>query len=121
MEPNSTIDLAIVRNRLLAGKFDARDEALLQDAFEVATKMIAKSPYANVVVGAIANALSDASVGALETAAREINLVHNVPIAGNWSTTWDEEYFLKGAIVTYIEQAPVERIKALFAKFAPLT
>ncbi|MBL8221431.1 MAG: hypothetical protein JNL62_19510 [Bryobacterales bacterium] len=118
MEPNFTLDLAIVRNRLLAGKFDSRDEALLTDALEAAIRMSAKSPYANIVSGAIANALSDASAGAMEAAACEVNLVHNVPIGGDWATAWDEEYFLKAAVLTYVEQAPVERIKALFARFA---
>lgn len=50
--------------------------------------------------------------------AARVNLVHNLPMAGDWATAWDEEYFLKAAILTYVEQAPIERIKALFARFA---
>lgn len=113
---NTSLDLTIIRNRLLAGKYDQRDEALLKD---VLSRIGAdrKNIYTDILAGAIAWAMSDAAEGNLEAAAREIDLVHNVPISGEWNSAWDEEYFLKGMIGEYIEQAPVERIKALFARF----
>jgi len=117
MTEDTTLDLAIVRNRLLAGKADHRDRELLMAAQIAAGKREAGSPYVAVFQWAIANALSDIESGAFDSAAREVHLVHNIRLSTEWSTS-DEEYFLKGTLLSYIEQAPVDRIKALLAHFA---
>ncbi len=117
MEEDATLDLAIVRNRLLAGKADPRDEELLSSVCKAAREQFHDSPYIAVLQGAIKNALTDIRSGALELAAQEIELVHNLPLSGSWSA-WNEEYFLKGALLTYIERAPVDRVKALLSSFA---
>jgi len=115
-EDVTTLDLAIVRNRLIAGKADSRDEALLQAAVRMADDRM-DNVYMRVLRWALLNALSDIREGALDVAAREVDLVHNIPDLDKWKP-WDEKHFLRGAISTYMETATVERTKALFAQFA---
>jgi len=104
----NTIDLAIVRNRLMAGRLDSRDEELLRSAYESAGLQRPGNPYLRIVRIAIEHAFDGIRRRDFEKAAREIDLIHNIPLSSTWST-WDEEYFLKGAIVTYLEDAPVDR------------
>ena len=119
MAEETTLDLAIVRNRLLAGKVDDRDRALLVAVHSKAGGVPGSSHwvYRVIVKWAISNALSDIEAGALDLAARELNLVHNIPLLTDWTAS-DEEYFLRGTVTTYIEHAPVDRIKGLFSNFA---
>jgi hypothetical protein len=79
MTEETTLDLAIVRNRLLAGKADHRDRELLMAAQIAAGKREAGSPYIAVFQWAIANALSDIESGRL-TVPRERFI---------WSITFD--------------------------------
>lgn len=108
------LDLAIVRNRLLAGKIDMRDEQLLQSLQSRVAESVSAVPRAAVVHWAISNAIADIASKNYHQAARELDLVHNVPLNAQEWAIQDEEYFLKGSVSTYMESAPMDRLKALF-------
>lgn len=117
MSEDLTLDLAIIRNRFLSGKADARDDALLKEAVAAVLKDGANSPYRAIVLWAIDNAAQDMRIGNLAQAAIELDLAHTIPLSWQRPSSWDEELFLKGTLVEYVGVAPVDRIKALFAMF----
>lgn len=115
---DTTLDLAIVRNRLLASKYDLRDQQLLEEIRNLARSTGDGDLYARILVEAISNAMTDARTGAYGMAARELDLAHNIKLSdGGWSPG-DEAYFIKGVVATYMENASIDRIKALFALFS---
>ncbi len=114
---DTTLDLAIVRNRLLANKHDDRDQTLLNEIRDAAAIKADRSVYARIVAWAISNALADIEIKAYNVAAREMDLAHNIKCTGDvWSPS-NEEYFIRGIVMDYMEHAPLERIKGLFALF----
>lgn len=114
---DTTLDLAIVRNRLLAAKCDERDHRLLEQLLDLAGNSTDRGTYSRIVVWGISNALGDIKVGAYDSAAQNLDLVHNIRLLdGIWSPN-DEAYFVKGVVATYMEHASVDRIKTLFSFF----
>ncbi|QOY87923.1 hypothetical protein [Paludibaculum fermentans] len=114
---DTTLDLAIVRNRLLATKCDARDQKLLVEIRQSAAESVNQNVYARILIWAISNALADIGAGAYELAARELDLAHNIRLQGNMWAPPDEAYFIRGVMATYMEYASVDRIKELFSLF----
>lgn len=104
---DTTTGPAIVRNRLLAGKCDSRDYQILKEVRAAAAIHVATGIYARILVWAISNAMADMDAEDYRAAAFEVNLVHNLRIARETWLPSDEEYFIKGEIPTYMENAPV--------------
>jgi hypothetical protein len=111
----SSTELAMVRNRLLNGRFDDRDELLLSHIRSAAQD--GGSTFASMIVDGIDEALVAARSSDMLRAGSELNLVHNLPLTVEDESSWDIAHFLQFELPTYLEQdISVARAKRVLAQ-----
>jgi hypothetical protein len=98
----SSTELAMVRNRLLNGRFDDRDEQLL--AHVRAAAQDGGSVFASMIVDGIDEAVVAARSSDMMRAGWELNLVHNLPLTVEGESRWDIAHFLQAELSAYLEQ-----------------
>jgi len=112
MESSIKTGLAILKSRLARDKFASQDRETMVALRADLEK--SDSPYVRVFMDALQNALGDAEAGDIPSAAREIRLIHNLPVSRHALAAWDEAYFYRFELPEYLEEAKdVARTKSL--------
>lgn len=95
------IDLAYIRNMLLRASFDDDSRNILYKIkINCKNEM---SPFESLISLCIENALSDIESGDFESAACEINFIHNLPFSVREIQTWDEKHFYSFELIQYLD------------------
>lgn len=104
------IDLAHLRNQLSNNVFKENEEHLFE---EIRTKVeLYDSIFAKVILKGLGNALMDARQRNFESASREMQFIHNLPISDEELRGWDEKYFYTCELLGYLDTSQnQDRIK----------
>lgn len=96
-----TVQMAIVRNRLLGGHFEERDRATIAHVRTAA--MHGGGAFRQVIIDGLDATVAAAEAGDTGWAALELNLLHNLPISVEDETQWDEAHFLRFELPSYLD------------------
>ena len=110
-------DLAFLRNRLLSGCFDHRDQEMIARLVQLVVR--GGGPFSSLMSGALSAALAHAEAGRLESAGREIGPIHNMPMEPGGVAGWDESHFLQFELPLYLDQdVSADRIRQVLLAIA---
>lgn len=102
------LELAYLRNQLASKKFSEDDSRLLQVIEEQIKSK--DSIFKEIALNAIMNSKLDIKNGDFESAAQEIQLIHNFTFEK--PELWNSNYFYTIELLSYLEQVKnAERIK----------
>jgi len=83
--------------------FNEEEEMMLMDIVKFSLE--SNSPFYILIDECVKNCLYDVGLGDFESAAREINFIHNLPLSAVDVSNWDEYFFYAMEIPLYVEIA----------------
>ncbi len=116
------MELAILRNKLLAKRFGENENLVLREAKVQAHNW--ESAFSNLILFCLDNIEKDVSVGEFENAAVEAQLIHNLPEKTEDVPVWDEQYFYLFELRSYLNKVKdftrIKRVVSLVGDFEQL-
>lgn len=95
------IEFAYLRNMLSRKRFDLEEnEILLKSKKKV---LESNGPFSSLIALCIKNCIDDIKNNNFDSAANELNLIHNLPIDFLEVEKWNELYFYKNEFLNYVD------------------
>jgi len=106
------VQLAILRNKLLAKRFGEKEEAVLMNAKEHAGNW--RSGFSDLVLFCLKNIEEDVLNQNFENASCEAQLIHNLPTTVDEVSSWDEKHFYLFELRSYLNKVnDLARVKGV--------
>ncbi len=105
-------DLKYLRNTLWTSKFSKQDEATMDEVANVVNN--SNSPFKELILFSLENAKRDISEQNYKVAAKELSLVHELPIEEDDVEDWDDAWFYKNQLGEYFDKNKnIDRVKQI--------
>lgn len=95
------LEIAYIRNLLFNRQFDQDAQDMLTLAHELSIK--SDGPFVKLIDSCIKNCLEDIRVEDFQSAAKELNFIHNLPINFLELKSWNENFFYEFEISNYLD------------------
>ncbi|THB70126.1 MAG: hypothetical protein D6B28_10120 [Gammaproteobacteria bacterium] len=103
-------DIKHLRNTLWTSKFSKQDEAAMEEV--AATVEGSSSPFKELILFALENTKKDVADGNFKVAAKELSLVHELPVNEEEVEEWDFAWFYKNQLGEYFDKNKnIDRVK----------
>ena len=103
-------DLKHLRNTLWTSKFSKQDQSAMDAVAETIKE--SNSPFKELILFALENARQDIEESNFKVAAKELSLVHELPIEEGDVEEWDDAWFYKNQLGEYFDKNKnIERVK----------
>jgi hypothetical protein len=106
------IRLATLRNRIAEERFGPQDQRTIDELRAMLNQ--SSVPYAPLALHVLDKAAEDVGNKLYSSAARELQLIHDLPLEDRKLNGWNEDFFYKFHLPEYLEStSDVERSKAV--------
>lgn len=103
-------DIKHLRNTLWTSKFSKQDQATMSEVIGKIDE--SNSPFKELILFALYNAKQDIDSGDFKVAAKELSLVHELPVDVDDIEDWDDAWFYKNQLGEYFDKNKnIERVK----------
>lgn len=103
-------DLKHLRNSLWTSKFSKDDQKTMEGIIKIISN--SKSPFKEMILFALNNSKEDIEKGEFKIAAKELSLVHELPVDKDDIEEWDDSWFYKNQLGEYFDKNKnIDRVK----------
>ncbi len=103
-------ELKHLRNTLWTSKFSKHDQKIMESVIETISS--SESPFKEMILFALNNSKEDIENNEFKIAAKELSLVHELPVDTDDIEDWDHSWFYKNQLGEYFDKNKnIERVK----------
>ncbi len=103
-------ELKHLRNTLWTSKFSKHDQKMMESVIEIISS--SESPFKEMILFALHNSKEDIENSQFKIAAKELSLVHELPVDVDDIEDWDDSWFYKNQLGEYFDKNKnIERVK----------